>query len=74
MEEDLQFSSEEEFEEIPEDMESSSKQWEGVQDIQQDDSQQAAMVMMELGNMGFYQSQNQVQDIKGIYVSKVYSL
>lgn len=46
-------------------MESSSKQWEGVQDTQHDDSQQAAMVMMELGNMGFYQSQSQVTDIKG---------
>ncbi|KAL0280152.1 UNVERIFIED_CONTAM: hypothetical protein PYX00_001531 [Menopon gallinae] len=64
LEEDLQFSSEEEFEEIPEDAEQSSKQWEGIQENQQDDSQQAAMAMMELGNMGFYPSQGQVTDVK----------
>lgn len=63
LEEDLQFSSEEEFEEIPEDAE--QKQWEGVQESQQDDSQQAAMAMMELGNMSFYSSQGQVTDVKG---------
>ena len=66
LEEDLQFSSEEEFEDIGDDGEG---KWKG-QDISQDDSQQAAIAMMELGNDSFYGSQGQVTDMKGIKLTK----
>lgn len=57
----MQFSSEEEFEEMGEEGESKWKR----QDNQQDDSQQAAMAMMELGSGGFYATQGQISDVKG---------
>ncbi|KAK6628726.1 hypothetical protein RUM43_002542 [Polyplax serrata] len=60
LEEDLQFSSEEEFDDMRDDSELKWKR----DDNPQDDSQQAAMAMMELGGGGYFSTQEQVTDVK----------
>lgn len=67
MEEDLQFSSEEEPEEGL-GLEGGGDEWgaEGMEQIPQDESQQAAMAMVQLGNLGFYAEQGELAEVKGM--------
>lgn len=64
LEEDLQFSSEEEMEEMQ--MEPTEWATEGVEQLPQDESQQAAMAMVQLGGINYYTDQGgELVEIKG---------